>query len=280
MVNAGEPCFPGIRWRSTMITNVSSLPRLPLASSRRVEGGAAIDGDRTGAGRETSASTDEKAKAKEAEKAKEAGKTKEAEKVKEAEKAKTDKANTDKNGEKRDASGLSEGEHKQIDELKSRDAEVRTHENAHQSAGGQFAGSPSYTYQTGPDGRRYAIGGEVSIDVSPEKDPQATIAKMESVRRAATAPAEPSPQDYKVAAQAEQMMAEAERELNSAKLEQLQGGDEKSDQGGGDQSGGDTGGQGQEAQAQASAAVSAAMQAYQSAAGLARASKARSGISA
>jgi hypothetical protein len=268
-----------------MITNVSSLPRLPLASSRRVEGGAAIDGDWTGAGRETSASTDEKAKAKEAEKAKEAGKTKEAEKVKEAEKAKTDKANTDKNGEKRDASGLSEGEHKQIDELKSRDAEVRTHENAHQSAGGQFAGSPSYTYQTGPDGRRYAIGGEVSIDVSPEKDPQATIAKMESVRRAATAPAEPSPQDYKVAAQAEQMMAEAERELNSAKLEQLQGGDEKSDQGGddqggGDQSGGDTGGQGQEAQAQASAAVSAAMQAYQSAAGLARASKARSGISA
>jgi hypothetical protein len=285
MLNPGEPCFPGIRWRSTMITNVSSLPRLPLASSRRVEGGAAIDGDRTGAGRETSASTDEKAKAKEAEKAKEAGKTKEAEKVKEAEKAKTDKANTDKNGEKRDASGLSEGEHKQIDELKSRDAEVRTHENAHQSAGGQFAGSPSYTYQTGPDGRRYAIGGEVSIDVSPEKDPQATIAKMESVRRAATAPAEPSPQDYKVAAQAEQMMAEAERELNSAKLEQLQGGDEKSDQGGddqggGDQSGGDTGGQGQEAQAQASAAVSAAMQAYQSAAGLARASKARSGISA
>jgi hypothetical protein len=285
-----------------MITNVSSLPRLPLASSRRVEGGAAIDGDRTGAGRETSASTDEKAKAKEAEKAKEAGKTKEAEKAKEAgktkeaekvkeaekaktDKAKTDKANTDKNGEKRDASGLSEGEHKQIDELKSRDAEVRTHENAHQSAGGQFAGSPSYTYQTGPDGRRYAIGGEVSIDVSPEKDPQATIAKMESVRRAATAPAEPSPQDYKVAAQAEQMMAEAERELNSAKLEQLQGGDEKSDQGGddqggGDQSGGDTGGQGQEAQAQASAAVSAAMQAYQSAAGLARASKARSGISA
>jgi hypothetical protein len=104
---------------------------------------------------------------------------------------------------------------------------------------------------------------------------------MESVRRAATAPAEPSPQDYKVAAQAERMMAEAQRELNSAKLEKLQGGDKSgSDQSGGDQSGGDTAGQGQEAQAQASAAVSAAMQAYQSAAGLARASKARSGISA
>lgn len=257
-----------------MITNVSSLPRLPFASPRSADGGAAINGDRSGAARETSASTDETIKAKEAARAKEA------DKAKEAEKAKTDKANTDKNGEKRDASGLSEGEHKQIDELKSRDAEVRTHENAHQSAGGQFAGSPSYTYQTGPDGRRYAIGGEVSIDVSPEKDPQATIAKMESVRRAATAPAEPSPQDYKVAAQAERMMAEAQRELNSAKLEKLQGGDKSgSDQSGGDQSGGDTAGQGQEAQAQASAAVSTAMQAYQNAASLARASKERVGIS-
>jgi hypothetical protein len=252
MVNAGEPCFPGIRWRSTMITNVSSLPRLPFASPRSADGGAAINGDRIGAARETSASTDGTAKAKE------------------AEKTKTDKANTDKNGEKRDASGLSEGERKQLDELKSRDREVRTHENAHQSAGGEFAGSPSYTYQTGPDGNRYAIGGEVSIDVSPEDKPEATIAKMERVRRAATAPAEPSPQDYKVAAQADRMMAEAQQDLNSAKLDQLQGGD---------QSGSDTAGQGQEAQAQASAAVSAAMQAYQNAASLARTSKAQGGIS-
>jgi hypothetical protein len=195
-----------------MITNVFSLPRLPFASPRSADGGAAINGDRIGAARETSASTDGTAKAKEAARAKE------------AEKAKTDKTNTDKDGEKRDASGLSEGEHKQIDELKSRDAEVRTHENAHQSAGGQFAGSPSYTYQTGPDGRRYAIGGEVSIDVSPEDDPAATIAKMERVSRAATAPAEPSPQDFKVAAAARRMMAEAQRDLDAAKLEKMQGG--------------------------------------------------------
>ena len=134
---------------------------------------------------------------------------------------------TDSKGGKRDATGLSEGERKQLKKLKARDTEVRNHENAHQSAGGQFAGSPSYTYQTGPDGRRYAIGGEVSIDVSPEKDPAATIAKMESVRRAATAPAEPSPQDFKVAAAAQRMMTEAQRDLDAAKLDRDAGDGER-----------------------------------------------------
>ena len=135
-----------------------------------------------------------------------------------------DDKDTGGDGEKRDASGLTEGERKQLKELKSRDTEVRSHENAHQSSGGQLAGSPSYTYQTGPDGQRYAIGGEVSIDVSPEDDPAATIAKMERVSRAATAPAEPSPQDFKVAAAARRMMAEAQRDLDAAKLDEMQGG--------------------------------------------------------
>ncbi|MEQ9335590.1 MAG: putative metalloprotease CJM1_0395 family protein, partial [Miltoncostaeaceae bacterium] len=30
----------------------------------------------------------------------------------------------------------------------------------HAAAGGQYAGAPSFTYQTGPDGKRYAVGGE------------------------------------------------------------------------------------------------------------------------
>src|SRR5689334_17762725 len=106
-------------------------------------------------------------------------------------------------GGKRDSSGLTEDQQKQVTELKSRDTEVRTHENAHKSAGGQYAGSPSYTYQTGPDGQRYAIGGEVAIDSGPAKKPEETITKMETVKRAALAPAEPSPQDPKVAAQAD-----------------------------------------------------------------------------
>jgi hypothetical protein len=121
---------------------------------------------------------------------------------------------------------LSEEERRQVDELKARDREVRTHEMAHMTAGGQYAGSPSYTYQTGPDGERYAIGGEVMIDTSPEKDPAATIAKMEVVKRAALAPAEPSAQDVKVAQMAEQQRAQAQAELSRQRAEEAEtGGD-------------------------------------------------------
>lgn len=100
-----------------------------------------------------------------------------------------------------------------IDKLKARDREVRAHEEAHAAVGGSLAGSPSYEYQTGPDGNKYAVGGEVSIDVSKTNDPEATIRKMETVRAAALAPAEPSSQDRKVAAQASRNIAEARAEL-------------------------------------------------------------------
>jgi hypothetical protein len=258
-----------------MITNVSSLQRLPLASPRGGSGGAttATQGtSRTGADQETSASTDGNAATQDYKGAKDTKGAKDATGTK-------DSYGTDSNGEKRDASGLSEGERKQLEELKDRDTEVHNHENAHQSAGGQFAGAPSYSYQTGPDGKRYAIGGEVSIDVSTEKDPAATIAKMERISRAATAPAEPSPQDYKVAAAAQRMMVEAQRDLDAAKLDQIQGGGETAGQG---QETGSDKNQGEKAQEQASstAAVAAAMQAYQSAAALVRSATARGGIDA
>ncbi|GAA4504145.1 putative metalloprotease CJM1_0395 family protein [Pseudaeromonas paramecii] len=99
-------------------------------------------------------------------------------------------------------------------EFKDRDQEVRDHEQAHQRAGGQYAGSPSYSVTRGPDGNSYAIGGEVQIDVSPVSgDPQATIRKMQQVRAAALAPAEPSSQDRAVAARTQQLEAQARAEL-------------------------------------------------------------------
>lgn len=102
----------------------------------------------------------------------------------------------------------------EIAKLVSRDQEVRTHEQAHAAVGGRYAGAPSYTYERGPDGKRYAVGGEVSIDTSPvPNDPEATLRKMEVVIRAALAPAEPSAQDRQVAAQAQLQMAEARVEL-------------------------------------------------------------------
>jgi hypothetical protein len=111
--------------------------------------------------------------------------------------------------------GLTEAERKQVSELKRRDQEVRTHEQAHQAAGGPYASAPTYDYQQGPDGKRYAVGGEVQIDTSPERNPQATITKMEVVKRAALAPAEPSPQDRKVAALADRQRLEAQGELRA-----------------------------------------------------------------
>ena len=119
--------------------------------------------------------------------------------------------------------GLSEQEIEQVRDLAARDREVRAHEQAHASVGGRYASAPSYTFQRGPDGRQYAVGGEVSIDISPVAgDPEATIAKAQIVRRAALAPAEPSAQDRSVAAEATAIEQQARVELIA--LEQEKGG--------------------------------------------------------
>lgn len=110
---------------------------------------------------------------------------------------------------------LSEEEQRELQLLKERDAEVRAHEQAHVAAGGRYVTSQaSYDYQIGPDGRRYAVGGEVGIDTSEVSgDPAATIEKARTLIRAALAPADPSAQDYRVASSARAMETEALREL-------------------------------------------------------------------
>ncbi len=123
-----------------------------------------------------------------------------------------------KNGAKSQASSeqLSAEEQQSVQKLKQRDREVRTHEQAHLANAGQYAaGGPSYSYQTGPDGRRYAVGGEVPIDISKERTPEQTIQKMRVVQRAALAPANPSSADRNIAAAAGMKEAEAIREMNS-----------------------------------------------------------------
>lgn len=101
-----------------------------------------------------------------------------------------------------------------ISALKLRDTEVSAHERAHSSVGGQYAGSPNYSYKTGPDGVKYAVSGEVSIDTSRiAGDPQATLQKAQQIKAAALAPVEPSGQDRKVAAKADQMATAARSEL-------------------------------------------------------------------
>jgi hypothetical protein len=111
------------------------------------------------------------------------------------------------------AGTLSAEDQEALRALKARDAEVRRHEQAHQTVGGHLAGAASYETVRGPDGQSYAVGGEVPIDASAEQDPEATIAKMERVKAAALAPAEPSGQDRAVAAMADARKAAASAEL-------------------------------------------------------------------
>ena len=127
---------------------------------------------------------------------------------------------------------LSKEQQAQVRDLKKRDAEVKAHEQAHATVGGAYASAPKYTYTRGPDGKKYAIGGEVEIDTSPERTPEATIRKMDVVIRAALAPAEPSSQDRAVARQAQQQRLEAQRELTQQESGQTTPGAESKEQSG------------------------------------------------
>lgn len=120
-------------------------------------------------------------------------------------------------------SGHSESERKRIDELKRIDAKVRAHESAHLAAGGHLVkGGANFKYTTGPDGKQYAISGEVQIDISEvPDDPEATIRKMQQVRRAALAPSDPSPQDLAVAQTASAKEAKAIQEARQKITDRL-----------------------------------------------------------
>lgn len=117
--------------------------------------------------------------------------------------------------QRQSAAAVDPAEKRRLQELAARDTQVRTHERAHlAAAGGLATGGARFQMTRGPDGRQYATGGEVSIDVAPVPgDPQATIDKAEKIRRAALAPAEPSQADRAVAARATAMANEARIEM-------------------------------------------------------------------
>ena len=117
---------------------------------------------------------------------------------------------------------LTEEDKQEVEDLKARDQEVRTHEQAHAATGGQYAGAPQYEYTTGPDNKRYVTGGEVSIDISEEQSAEQTLRKMQQVRAAALAPAQPSSQDLKVAAEAAQKAFDARNDIAKENRDTLQ----------------------------------------------------------
>lgn len=124
--------------------------------------------------------------------------------------------------------GLTEAERQKVKDLKRRDAEVRAHEQAHAAVGGAHAGAPRFRFVRGPDGKFYAVAGEVTIDTSAVPgNPQATIRKMQQVKRAALAPQEPSAQDRRVAAEAERKILQARQQIREEENEKVKKAQEK-----------------------------------------------------
>lgn len=120
-----------------------------------------------------------------------------------------------------DTTELTAEQQQQISKLKQIDSKVRAHEQAHISVGaGLIRGGPTFSYETGPDQKRYAVAGEVSIDTTPGRTPEETIPKAQHIRATALAPAEPSAQDHSVAAQAGQLELQAKLALAAQRQEE------------------------------------------------------------
>jgi hypothetical protein len=120
---------------------------------------------------------------------------------------------------------LTPQQQRQVAELQKIDWEVRAHEAAHMAAGqGVVTSGASYEYTYGPDGKQYAVGGEVGIDTSPEQQPEDNIEKGRAIRAAALAPRDPSSQDYRVANVGAQLESRGHRELAEQRQQETQDG--------------------------------------------------------
>ena len=111
---------------------------------------------------------------------------------------------------------LTSGEKEELQELQKRDREVRQHEMTHKAMLGTDAGAITYTYQIGPDGRPYAIGGSVEVNTAKATTPEASIAKAQRLRMAALAVGDPSAADMSVALEADQMRNDSLRQYFTA----------------------------------------------------------------
>jgi hypothetical protein len=142
--------------------------------------------------------------------------------AREASKSSSESARGSKDGKPEE--GLTEEQEQQVRQLEKRDAEVRAHEQAHMAAAGAMAqGGPKYSYETGPDGKRYATGGEVNIVMKSGRTPEETIRNAQQVQAAALAPGDPSPTDQQTAAAAARMAQEARQQLAAQSQEKASG---------------------------------------------------------
>lgn len=129
------------------------------------------------------------------------------------------KTRLSKTHESQDNENISPEEKQITQKLQQIDLHIKIHEQQHLAAAGPYAkGGASFHYMRGPDGKLYAVGGEVALDTSPvPNNPQATITKAQVIRQAALAPSDPSGADRAIAAAATQMEAQARSELATQK---------------------------------------------------------------
>lgn len=112
---------------------------------------------------------------------------------------------------------VEQAELKVTQQLAARDREVKAHEQTHAAIGGSHAGAPRFEYTSGPDGRLYAVSGEVSIDTSAvESDPKATLEKAQVIIRAALSVTDPSNADRQIAAEAKSLALRAMSDIRES----------------------------------------------------------------
>lgn len=71
---------------------------------------------------------------------------------------------------------------------------VKSHEAAHASAGGSHVSTASYIYGYGPDGKKYIVGGSVSVTI-PRGLSQESLETLRHLKNATSASYDQSPQD-------------------------------------------------------------------------------------
>ena len=114
---------------------------------------------------------------------------------------------------------LTTQEKQELAKLKITDAEVKRHENAHKAmAAGLQTSGPNYEYETGPDGKKYAVAGDVNISYQKSSDPEVNLKNAQKLKAAALAPADPSAQDRSVARKADVEIAKAKQEILEEQL--------------------------------------------------------------
>ncbi len=117
---------------------------------------------------------------------------------------------------KHDPNSPDSNKQKAIEQLKSRDKEVRTHEAAHTTNPELIKiGSAQFDYTIGPDGKAYATGGKVTLSTGNSKTPEEALSKAEALKKASMAPGDPSPQDLQALNSAVAMEFEARNRIYS-----------------------------------------------------------------